>query len=69
MKKEKHKPSNLFQNVFFDTWTLMLSGSIVHLPSRWLERIFVVFCLLFGLVIVGSFQVIFKNRIFRETTS
>lgn len=58
MKKEKLKSNNLFQNIFYDTWIMMMAGSIVHLPSRWIERIFVILCLLFGLVVVGLFQVI-----------
>lgn len=60
MEKEKHKPKNLFQSVFYDTWVMMMAGSVVHLPSRWMERIFVAMCMLFGLVVVGLFQVTFS---------
>lgn len=59
VEKEKHKPKNLFQSVFYDTLIMMMSGSVVHLPSRWIERIFVTLCMLFGLVVVGLFQVTF----------
>lgn len=57
---EKRKQRNLFQDVFIETWVMMMSGSIVHLPFRSMERIFVALCMLFGLVLVGLFQVNFS---------